>query len=331
MRHRLKKEISLISPPCAIIFLAFQTPAACASIMPEWVRLDAGKCGGIYGPAVVPPPILPLITIMMDEVVIPDGKEIIEFLNSLSTSTNLDESLDAFRWELCKMLGDVDQVVPTIIHNARFWEQENSSISSFVMEVARPEDPGYETVSIGQRDAETPPHVLLIESMRRAKVDLDQFWPPPGFDYYASGGVCVGAILLFRKKERPAISRKTIALMEYLRPFIVFMITDLISRYNYGKPSTGVFADTILKVQEEAGLTDREFDVLQGLMFGLSYKEIAEKLHVTEVAIKKRVASIYRKTNVTSYTQIFARYFTGYISPDTVMNPDPYAEGMKNR
>ena len=54
------------------------------------------------------------------------------------------------------------------------------------------------------------------------------------------------------------------------------------------------------KTSEAFSLTPKELEVLNLLPEGLTIRELAAKLHLTESTIKSHLASIYRKLNVTS-------------------------------
>lgn len=54
------------------------------------------------------------------------------------------------------------------------------------------------------------------------------------------------------------------------------------------------------KNKEEYGLSDREKEVLKGLVDGLNYKEIAEKLIVSPHTVRNQITSIYKKLHVKS-------------------------------
>jgi NarL family two-component system response regulator LiaR len=55
--------------------------------------------------------------------------------------------------------------------------------------------------------------------------------------------------------------------------------------------------------REETDLTDREHEVLLGLVEGLSNKEIAEKLFISDKTVKIHVSKIFKKLNVKSRSQ----------------------------
>ncbi len=54
-------------------------------------------------------------------------------------------------------------------------------------------------------------------------------------------------------------------------------------------------------------LTERELDVLRSIAGGLSNKEIAEKLYITEGTVKNHVSSLIAKLNVRDRTQALLR------------------------
>jgi DNA-binding NarL/FixJ family response regulator len=58
-------------------------------------------------------------------------------------------------------------------------------------------------------------------------------------------------------------------------------------------------------------LTDRERDVINGLLDGLSYKLIAERLFISVDTVRFRVKSIYKKLHVNSKGEVISKYLKG--------------------
>ncbi|MFZ1694575.1 MAG: response regulator transcription factor [Flavobacteriales bacterium] len=56
-------------------------------------------------------------------------------------------------------------------------------------------------------------------------------------------------------------------------------------------------------------LSDREFAVLEQLAQGLLYKEIAQRLGITEGAVKQHIHRIYTKLHVSNRTEAVNRFF----------------------
>jgi DNA-binding CsgD family transcriptional regulator len=56
------------------------------------------------------------------------------------------------------------------------------------------------------------------------------------------------------------------------------------------------------------GLSNRESEVVELIITGLSNKEVATKLFVTEKTVKFHLTNIYKKTSVKSRTMLTARF-----------------------
>lgn len=85
---------------------------------------------------------------------------------------------------------------------------------------------------------------------------------------------------------------------------------------------TGVMEDAILEnlakntdiksnVFSEEGYTAREMDIIKAVADGLSNKEIANKLFITEGTVKNYITSILAKENLSHRTALAVYYLTG--------------------
>jgi DNA-binding NarL/FixJ family response regulator len=81
---------------------------------------------------------------------------------------------------------------------------------------------------------------------------------------------------------------------------IGFLLNRRSSR-NSVNSSEGKEIDT-LKIQE-LGISNREYEILQEISKGLSNKEIAEKLFVSESTVKTHVSNLFTKLDVKRRTQ----------------------------
>lgn len=57
------------------------------------------------------------------------------------------------------------------------------------------------------------------------------------------------------------------------------------------------------KQQEETVLSERELDILKGLVQGLDYKSVAEKLFISPHTVRTHITNIYKKLHVSSKMQ----------------------------
>jgi DNA-binding NarL/FixJ family response regulator len=86
-------------------------------------------------------------------------------------------------------------------------------------------------------------------------------------------------------------------------------ILDAIDAVNHGEsPMNGMIA---AKVLDESHLTEREKEILQLLIKGNSYKEIAGSLFISVETLNSHIKNIYRKLNVHSRSELSARYRNG--------------------
>ena len=59
---------------------------------------------------------------------------------------------------------------------------------------------------------------------------------------------------------------------------------------------------------QESNLTEREKEILQLLMKGLAYKEIAGRIFISQETLNSHIKNIYRKLNVHSRSELAARF-----------------------
>ena len=65
--------------------------------------------------------------------------------------------------------------------------------------------------------------------------------------------------------------------------------------------------DRTVQLDERAGLTERELEVLEAVARGLANQAISSELWITEQTVKFHLTNIYRKLGVSSRTEA-ARY-----------------------
>ena len=84
---------------------------------------------------------------------------------------------------------------------------------------------------------------------------------------------------------------------------IIFLGIGLFINKRYQKQQIISNYELDLKKIEELGITTREYEVLQHISSGLSNKEIADKLFLTESTIKTHVSNLLVKLNAKRRTQ----------------------------
>ena len=63
--------------------------------------------------------------------------------------------------------------------------------------------------------------------------------------------------------------------------------------------------------QQESNLTNREQDIVNGLVDGLSYKLIADRLDISIDTVRARIRNIYKKLHVNSKAEVIAKSLRG--------------------
>lgn len=112
-------------------------------------------------------------------------------------------------------------------------------------------------------------------------------------------------LLLFRLGEYSIITGNvTIEIIMAVVAFVFFGIGAVLNKKSLQQkkeiqPQPKVDSNKI----EELEITNREYEVLQAVAKGLSNKEIAEKLFISESTIKTHVSSLLLKLNAKRRTQ----------------------------
>jgi DNA-binding CsgD family transcriptional regulator len=233
----------------------------------------------------------------------------VPFLNALPTTSDLEPWLIRFRESLRQLLGDVDRVGVNVnvgcdLHRSR----ERETFTLYFLQAFAPERGQNPEVAVGICPQDRHHYERLLEVSYRF-LSREEHHPVHGVDYHYNGSY-IGSILLWRARQQPPISEETLKLLEDLRPFIIFAFSDAIARFRYVRPGGRTLQRIASIIRRDIGLTDREWEVLQLQMSGMSYKEIADCLNLSVVAVKKRVAQIYRKAGVENQFELFARYCT---------------------
>lgn len=112
-------------------------------------------------------------------------------------------------------------------------------------------------------------------------------------DQYVFDALCAGATGYLTKDLSPS------------------RILDAIKEaYDGGAPMSSQIARMVVgsfKIQPPPELTPREFEVLNELVKGSSYKVIAEALFISEETVRRHIKSIYRKLEVHSKSEAVAK------------------------
>ena len=115
--------------------------------------------------------------------------------------------------------------------------------------------------------------------------------------------IIIAIILLFRLSAYSLISGNLRAEIVLATVAVVFLIVGLYINRRAQRKSTDTAKEIDKDKIEELGLSNREYEVLEQIEQGLSNKEIAEKLFVSESTIKTHVSNLFIKLDAQRRTQ----------------------------
>jgi DNA-binding NarL/FixJ family response regulator len=163
-----------------------------------------------------------------------------------------------------------------------------------LMDVRMPVVDGIEATRRLLNNLDDPPRILVLTTFEN--------------DDYVFDALRAGASGFLLKRARPDEVIRAIRLLA-AGDSLLFpaAIRELAARHTPAKTSVGL---------DDAGLTDREAEVLRLIAQGLTNAEIAGQLIVSPETIKTHVAHVLTKLNARDRTQAVIRaYQTGFITP----------------
>lgn len=280
--------------------------------MPRQTRKKVTQAGEETGHS-RPMPQPPAITSSL----IPD--HILSFLNAFPTTGDVVEWVNGFREALRQILGDVDKVVVTINIHCDLLNPEQYSPVVFIHQHSS----ANQTVVESETD-ETGRTKELLDQFQQLGYDLEQYHPPHSFNYYYGSNAFLGTILLLRDRTKMPISARTLETMTAMEPFIIFLLSDLVTRHYYAKPVDRIFPNVLTNLRIEAGLSGQDIRILSLMLLGYSYKQVADRMELSLDTIRKHTKRIYRKTRTGSLPELFAKYFTPRIGIEGLGEEDSY-------
>ena len=248
------------------------------------------------------------------------------FINAVASVAHLDDPIEwtrAISKILVQHIPEVDFAVLSIRANVDI-VGETRREKQTVLRQGR-NNLGETTESYETARKERPNFEELIESGTKRGFDFSRYhFPPTGFDFFLKKGrreevkadmttpfsICIGSLLLFRKKHLSPFSPNTLDLIERLRPYLTYVFTDFILRIRQDIPGMEQLNEAVTRITSEAQLSEREQDVLNLLLLGYTEKRIADALNISKKTVESHAYSIYRKTGVSKITELFARYQT---------------------
>jgi transposase len=247
-----------------------------------------------------------------DSLTLDNPNAVIALLNALPMTDDVVEWGNGFRAILHRLLPDVDRISVNVNRSCDMMRPERYVPGTLVRRFVGDREQG-ESVSIETLKTDESPSERILNELRSKGVPLSEFHTPIARDYFFGGTAYLGTIFLWRQLANGAIPAPTTLRLDQLEPFVVFSLSDLVSRHQVMQPTSGVFFEAAQRMFEDAGLSKSEKRIVMLQLLGHSYKEIADIVSVSLDAVKKHFHVIYRKTGTRGQADLFAKYFTAQL------------------
>lgn len=242
----------------------------------------------------------------------------LEFLSGLPHTGDLHKSTLIYSKALAQLFDDVDRVSVSINAHCNL-----DTPDTYRPGVAAEEFAGQHAVPIAVTPMDVPPSDRLLKSFRHRGFPFERYHEPVSFVYYYEGSAYLGCIFLWREREYPPISHRTLDLVNRLEQFIVFLLSDAIVRNRSARPISQAFIDMLDWVAKQYGLTRQEQRVLMLSATGATREKIAESMFISPNTVHTYLQAIYRKTGVHTFPELIARHMTPGNSPADPNPTDP--------
>ncbi|MCC7438692.1 MAG: helix-turn-helix transcriptional regulator, partial [Armatimonadetes bacterium] len=234
----------------------------------------------------------------------------LEFLNDLPTTPDVVQWITAFRDGLQKLLHDVDRVTVVVDVACNLLDPGKLDKRQSVAQFVQAGDKNPNSLAITSRTTEQSPAQRIVDTLASKGFTTKTYHTPACFEYYYHQREYIGVILLWREMGRSPVSRYTIEFLHRQEPFISFLFSDLVARYQLSKPQGSVLNEAMAALNRDAELTEQEQKVVILQLLGHSYQQMADRLLISIETVRKHASTIYRKTNTGSAQELFAKYFT---------------------
>jgi hypothetical protein len=187
-------------------------------------------------------------------------EQFLRFLNSLPQTSQPVTWITTFREALQALLGDVDRIIINInlacdINNPASY---NINVAQIITEHLQEQDTLRSNIAVTMSDRDESPSQRLLEDFKRQGYPLERYHPPVGFDFFLQERAYLGTIFLWRDIDKSPISQKTLEIVETLRPFMLFAMSDLVARHRQTRPLDRAFNEALDFLMRDAGLSEQE-------------------------------------------------------------------------
>jgi len=238
----------------------------------------------------------------------------LDFLNGLPVEGSVVEWVNRFRSVLLRLVPDIDRIMVSINLDCDLRNPVDYKPDLYFMQNIN-EKTDQDELNVTVPKSDESPQERLLNSLRKQNFPFEAYHAPVGFTYYFSSVAYLGTVVCWRERDKPPISQQSIQMIERLRPFIEFMLSDCVARHNFAEPVDTAFTKAVEQLAHDVGLSVQERRVLALRLVGQTYEQIALAINVSVDTVGFHLKSIYRKTGSRGLSELFARYFTPLVTP----------------
>lgn len=114
----------------------------------------------------------------------------------------------------------------------------------------------------------------------------------------------VGVVSLYRTKDRPDFSESELFILDVLKDHLAFRIYSIAFAAKLIRKKSKRSID-LAEIKSIYKYTDREIELIELMIHGMSNEEISRKLSISSNTVKKHLLNIYKKSGVTNRLQLF--------------------------
>lgn len=232
----------------------------------------------------------------------PDGRDDVRLLRFLNVIGPLDEPIAwiaSFRDAIVDLLGDVDRASVSLNlqsfdaeHRIAYGHGMASRITPLVMHRSGPDAPADR----------------LVAEARDQGVPVGDYHPPTVFTYAAGERTYLGAIVLWQLRTSPAISERSLEMLNELRPFITYRFVECIARMVRDERVERSVGSLAAAIGARAGLSDAQREILALVASGMSFGAIGARLGIAPATVRRHLEAIYRRTGTYDVAGIIRRF-----------------------
>lgn len=226
-------------------------------------------------------------------------RRLVEFLNLLPISLTAKEWIIAFKAALQVLIPHAGRIAVSLNTSSGLKEGEEEGTAG--IRFIETQNIGNETLShkthLSSTDLRYSTTVEgILNAMHAGGIDFQEYYEPVIREISLSHSVYLGTIILLYPRTGDDLTESGAAILDRLRPFLSFILSDGIARQHVGSPERRSFQESVDDFAMMSGLTRREKEIFVLHLLGETYDDISRALSLAQATVRNHISSIHRKT-----------------------------------